>query len=100
MRESLKNLFSNRIILENGAQYYYTVRPFELTNVLGNVIAVLQQYTFTNADQNKEPAVYTLYKTKEGNWYDAELEGISTDKRILRMLKSAIDKKEDEKILE
>ena len=41
-----------------------------------------------------------LYKTKEGNWYDIEEAKIDTEKGILRMLKSAIEAKENNPILE
>jgi len=98
MREALKNLFSNKITLENGVQYYYSIKPYELTNALGNVIALLQQYHFSPAEGNHAKAEYKLYKTKEGNWYDVEQTGVLTEKGVLRMLKSAIDKKEGTEI--
>ncbi|MBL0358261.1 MAG: hypothetical protein IPP72_15945 [Chitinophagaceae bacterium] len=95
MRAALNNLFSNKITLENGSQYYYYVKPFELTNALGNVVALLQQYTFSPSEENTTAPDYKLYKTKEGNWYDVEEAGVIHEKNISRMLKSAIDKKED-----
>ena len=53
MRDVLKNFFSNQIILEDNSQFYYTITPYELTNNLGNIIDVLQQYNFTKkADNN------------------------------------------------
>ena len=96
MREALKNLFSNKIILENGASYYYYIKPYELINALGSVVAVLQEYTFSNADETNEQGNCTLYKTKEGNWYDVAESRIVVEKNIVRMLKTAIDKKEGE----
>lgn len=98
MREALKNLFSNKIKLENGTEYYYNIKPYELTNALGNVIALLQQYHFSPAGDSLTTADYKLYKTKEGNWYDVEQTGVLMEKSILRMLKSAIDKKEGTEI--
>jgi hypothetical protein len=40
-----------------------------------------------------------LYRTKEGNWYDIEVAKIVSEKGILRLLKSAIDAKENDTIL-
>ena len=37
--------------------------------------------------------------TKEGNWYDIEVAEIVTEKGILRVLKSAIEAKENDTIL-
>ena len=99
MRDALKNLFSNRIILEDNSQFYYTITPYELTNALGNLIAVLQEYNFTKKDDNNTQFSYKLYRTKEGNWYDIEVAKITTEKGILRLLKSAIDAKENDTIL-
>ncbi|MGG9963033.1 hypothetical protein [Ferruginibacter sp. SUN106] len=93
MREALKHVFSQQITLEDNSQFYYTVKPYELTNALGNVIAVLQEYTFTKKEEH-DPLTCRLYKTKEGNWYDIEEAKILAEKSVLRMLKSAIDMKE------
>ena len=99
MRDALKNLFSNQINLEDNSQFYYTISPYELTNALGNIIAVLQEYNFTKKDDNNGQNFCKLYKTKEGNWYDIEEAKIFTEKSILRMLKSAIDAKENSTVL-
>ena len=99
MRDALKNLFSNQIILEDNSQFYYTINPYELTNALGNIIAVLQEYNFTQKDDIKGHFTCKLYKTKEGNWYDIEEAKIVNEKSILRMLKSAIDAKENSAVL-
>ncbi|MEO6731360.1 MAG: hypothetical protein ABIN01_09085 [Ferruginibacter sp.] len=87
----LKNVFRHEIILEDNSQFYYTIKPYELTNALGSIIAVLQEYNFTKKDGNNGQFSCKLYKTKEGNWYDIEEAKIVTEKSILRMLKSAID---------
>ena len=99
MRDALNNLFSNQINLEDNSQFYYTISPYELTNALGSSIAVLQEYNFTKKEDNNGQLFCKLYKTKEGNWYDIEEAKILTEKGILRMLKSAIDAKENDTIL-
>jgi hypothetical protein len=99
MRDALKNLFSNQITLEDNILFYYTIKPYELTNALGNIIAVLQEYNFTKKDDDNGQFSCKLYRTKEGNWYDIEDEKIVTEKGILRLLKSAIDAKENDTIL-
>ncbi|MBK7289132.1 MAG: hypothetical protein IPI78_02165 [Chitinophagaceae bacterium] len=91
MRDALKNLFSNQIILEDNSQFYYTIKPYELTNALDNVIAVLQEYAFTKEGDDNGQFSCKLYKTKEGNWYDKEEEKPAANNNILRALKLAID---------
>lgn len=100
MRDALKNLFSNQITLEDNSQFYYTISSHELTNSLGNIIAVLQEYNFANTVDFNGQFSGKLYKTKEGNWYDIEDVNIFSDKGIVRMLKSAIDAKEKKVILD
>ena len=99
MRDVLKNLFTNQINLEDNSQFNYTIIPYELTNALGNIIAVLQQYNFTKKDDNNGQFSCKLYKTKDGNWYDIEEAKTLAQKTILRMLKSAIDAKKNGIIL-
>ena len=99
MRDALKNLFSNQINVEDNSQFYYTISPYELTNALGNIIAVLQEYNFTKKDDNDGQFSCKLYKTKDSNWYDIEEANRGVEKSILRMLKSAIDVKENGTIL-
>lgn len=94
MRDALKNLFSNQIILEENSQFYYTITPYELTNALGNIIAVLQEYNFTKKDDNNGQFSCKLYRTKEGNWYDIEEANTAGNTTILRALKLAIDSNE------
>ncbi|MDB5275712.1 MAG: hypothetical protein JWR61_667 [Ferruginibacter sp.] len=95
MRESLKHLFSNQVILEDKRQFFYTIKPYELINALGTVIASLQEYSFTQKEPAGEAFSCNLYKTKDGNWYDIEEATIAVEKKIIRMLKSAIDAKEN-----
>jgi hypothetical protein len=91
MREHLKNIFANQITLEDGSEYFYTVKPYELTNAIGNIIAVLQEYNFAKKDDNNGEFPCKLYKTKEGNWYDITEANSSAYYNILRCLKIAID---------
>ena len=94
MRNALKNLFSNLIILEDKSQFYYTITPYELTNTLGNIIALLQEYNFIKKDENNGQFTCKLYRTKEGNWYDIEDVKTTDRNAILRALKLAIDSQE------
>lgn len=98
MREALKNIFSNQITLEDNSQFSYTIMPYELTNVLGNIVTVLQEYSFTKKGDTSGQFSCKLYKTKEGNWYDIEEAKMDTEKTILRILKSAIDTRENSQI--
>lgn len=95
MREALKHIFSNQITLEDKRQFYYTTNPYELKNALGNIVAVLQEYHFTKKDDTAAQDFCKLYKTKEGSWYDLQDGCINSEKSLLRMLKSAIDLKEN-----
>lgn len=94
MRDALKNLFSNQIILEDNGKFYYTIKPYELINALGNVIAVLQEYNFIKDGDDNGQFYCKLYKTKEGNWYDISDTNKSIDKSIIMALKLSIDTQE------
>ena len=98
MRDALNNLFSNQINLEDNTQFYYTISPYELTNALGSIKAILQEYNFTKKDDNNGQVSCKLYKTKEGNWYDFEGAKTTVEKGTLRLLKSAIDAKENKEV--
>jgi hypothetical protein len=99
MREALKHLYSNQITLEDNSQFYYTIKPYELTNALGNIIAVLQEYNFTKKDDNSSEFSCKLHRTKEGNWYDIEEANPDGNNAILRMLKLAVDANENNAVL-
>lgn len=47
MREALKNVFVKEIVLEDGTIYYYTIQAHEVKNMLGQIVAVLDEYSFT-----------------------------------------------------
>ncbi len=66
MKTEVAGIRDYRIILEDEGEFYYAIRPFEITNALGVVVAVLDEYFITNKDGN----VFKLYKTNEGNWFD------------------------------
>ncbi len=80
-------LINKQIILEDKSQYFYSVNPVEISNALGSVIAILDEYSITNSSGQN----YRLYKTKEGNWYDISERNSSVNSTILRALKSALD---------
>ena len=92
------NLLINQITIEDNSQFYYTTKPYEVTNALGYTIAVLREYNFTKQDNNQAQFSCRLHKTKEGNWWDNEEAKISSEKGIVRMLKSAIDTKENTRV--
>lgn len=88
MRDALRNIFGKELILEDGSCYLYTIIPYEMKNVLGAVIAELDEYSFTKKDSVE---TYKLYRTKERNWYDVISSESTDDYRVLRNLKMAID---------
>ncbi len=100
MRDSLKNLFTNEIILDEATSFYYTIKPYELKNPLGHIAAILQEYNFINKEDKDSVISYTLYKTKEGYWYDLEDNTSSPDQNMARMLKAAINEKENNNLVE
>ncbi|NJO24787.1 MAG: hypothetical protein HC867_01860 [Bacteroidia bacterium] len=69
MRDALKNVFGSELILDNGTCYLYTIQPYEMKNVLGAVVALLDEYSFT---QKGTSETFKLYRTKEGNWYNLD----------------------------
>ncbi len=95
MRNTLKNLYSNQITLEDNSQFYYTIKPYELTNALGSIIAVLPEYNFTKKDDNSGQFSCKLYRTKEGNWYDISEEKKIVSTGVLTALKLAINTHEN-----
>jgi hypothetical protein len=98
MRESLKQLFSQQVKLDDGTVYYYSVSPYNFKNALGNDVAVLQEYVFTKKGDDNGQFTCKLYRTKDGNWYDLEDAKTSTEKSISRLLKSAVDGTKNTKV--
>lgn len=74
----------------NGLQYTYTVQPFELTNALGTVVATLTEYKLTGSAGH----TMSLYKTKDGNWYEIKQSDSPLKNALITALKSAIDRLE------
>lgn len=87
MEKGLVDEENKQVILDDGSQYFYTLKPVEITNSLGASVAVLNEYLITN--QGGE--TYKLYKTKEGNWYDVPESNQGADKGTLLALKLKIN---------
>lgn len=87
MNDEIIDAKVNEIILQDGTQFFYTVKSIEFTNVLGATIAVLDEYSI----RNSAGEIYKLYKTKEGNWYDVPEANIEAEKAVLLSLKLAIN---------
>ena len=87
MRDELTSLFSKEIILEDGGHYFYAIQPFEMKNMLGAVVAVLNEYLFTKSETSE---TYKLYRTKEGNWYEISNSFSVENIPVLRELKTVI----------
>lgn len=98
MRDSLKHVFSNQVVLEDSNIFFYSISPYELKNALGYNVAVLQEYNFVKKGDEGGQNSCKLYKTKDGNWYDFEGSKTSVEKGLLRLLKSAIDGKENKEV--
>lgn len=94
MRDSLKHVFSNQVVLEDGCVFYYSISPYELKNALGQNVAILQEYIFVKKKDESGQFNCKLYKTKDGSWYDFEDSKTPVEKGTLRLLKSAIDAQE------
>ena len=58
------------ITVQDGNQYFYTISDSAAVNPLGVLKATLTEYSLYRTE-NAESPVGKLYKTKEGNWYDA-----------------------------
>ena len=78
-------IIKEQLILEDKSQYYYSIKPVEICNSLGAVIAALLEYSISNnTSQN-----FKLYTTKEGNWYDIPEANPTSEKALLMSLKLA-----------
>lgn len=73
--------------LDDGREYFYSVKEVEITNILGVAVAVLKEYLIK--DSSGEMCV--LHKTNEGNWYEIQDTNKGVDKNILLALKLKID---------
>ena len=97
MRDSLKHIFSNQVVLEDSSIFYYSISPYDLKNALGHNIAVLQECNFAKKGEESGQNSCKLYKTKDGNWYDFE-DAKSPGRTISRLLKSAVEAKENSEV--
>ncbi len=93
MRDALKNLFGKELILDNGDHYLYTIQPYEMKNVLGTVVALLKEYSFT---QKGTSETFKLYRTKEGNWYNLDENKDTIQTRLFLEIKTAISVYEEQ----
>ena len=87
MQMEIRTEETMQIILSNNERFSYTIKQVEITNILGAAVAVLDEYFVTNSVGEN----YKLYKTKEGNWYDAAEANKGVNKSILLALKLKID---------
>lgn len=78
-------------VIVNGLRYSYTIEPFEATNALGAVTAILTEYKLSGSAGDS----ISLYKTKEGSWYEMQQSGSPLKNAIILDLKSAIDRLEE-----
>lgn len=58
------------LTVQDGNQYFYTISHCSAVNPLGVCKATLTEYALYGTE-NAESPIGKLYKTKEGNWYDA-----------------------------
>lgn len=86
MEKDLVSAEKKRIILEDGREFFYTIKQVEITNALGATVAVLDEYFITDSAGDN----YKLYKTNEGNWYDVPEVNKRVDNSVLMGLKTAI----------
>ena len=95
MEMESKDVIKAQLILEDKGQYFYSIKPVEIRNSLGAVMATLFEYSISNnTSQN-----YKLYKTKEGNWYDIPEANPTSEKALLMSLKLAINSQEKGKMI-
>lgn len=87
MRDALRNVFGKELILEDGSCYLYTTLPYEMKNVLGAIVALLDEYSFTKKGTSE---TFKLYRTKEGNWYNLGENTDTTQTQLFLEIKTAI----------
>lgn len=87
MRDALKNVFGKELILDNGNCYLYTIQPYEMKNVLGAIVALLDEYSFTKKGTSE---TFKLYRTKEGNWYNLGENTETAQTQLFLEIKTAI----------
>ncbi|MEI2822679.1 MAG: hypothetical protein V9F02_04535 [Chitinophagaceae bacterium] len=93
MRDALKNVFGKELILDNGDCYLYTIQPYQMKNVLGTEVAVLDEYSFNRKNTSE---TFKLYRTKEGNWYNLDENKDTIQTRLFLEIKTAISVYEEQ----
>ncbi len=78
------------LVIISGTQFFYTIKPVAITNALGFVRTVLQEYQLTSSTGEN----YKLYKTVAGNWFDIDEANPTAGIALLSSLKKAIMGKE------
>jgi hypothetical protein len=86
------NIITQQEVSVNGLRYTYTIQPYEATNALGAVMATLTEYRLTGSAGD----TISLYKTKDGSWYEVKQSDSPFKNSIMLALKSAIDKLESD----
>jgi hypothetical protein len=83
----------NKIVLNANEVYYFEKRQTGVHNFLGNLSAMLTEYCITrknNLTISDEP-LFSLFKTKEGNWYEPDEPLQHADIMLRRYIKTSID---------
>ncbi|HTL08614.1 MAG TPA: hypothetical protein VL307_10170 [Chitinophagaceae bacterium] len=80
----------NWFFIQQDQQYLYKVKEVIMSNLLGNGIVAAYQYKVRDAQGNQ----FTLYKIKDGNWYDVANENSHACSSLLSRIKWSIDVKE------
>lgn len=87
---------SPSIVLPNNEVYYYEIGVYEMKNMLGNTVAILQEYVLTKEGERSSEALMKLYKTREGSWYEIEEITSPEQLHLIRNIKIALDANEVE----
>lgn len=90
MEMEIKTEEIKEIVLTDKSRFSYTIKQVEIKNILGAVIAVLDEYFVTNSTGE----CYKFHKTNEGSWYEITEQNTSVDNGISLKIKLAIDKQQ------
>ena len=61
---------NREVVLTDGRSFNFFTEFVSIEYPLGQVRAMLTEYTLTEATISKDRIVYKLHKTKDGFWYD------------------------------
>ncbi len=86
-----RQIITQQQVSVNGLLYTYSIKPVDIPNALGTVMATLTEYELSGSAGD----TILLYRTKEGNWYDMKQSGSAFKNAMMQALKSAIDKLEN-----